>query len=157
VAQDDKPLSDETKALIEKAEGEVDFEAAQELEKKLRKAEFDMNDLLDQFKAIKKMGSITDIMGMIPGLGRMKGKLNPADMDDSKVARIEAIILSMTADERRNPKIINGSRRKRIAGGSGTSATEVNQLMNQFSQVQKMMKRFSRGGSKRGLMGMLSK
>ena len=143
-------------SLIEKAEGEVDFEAAQELEKKLRKAEFDMNDLLDQFKAIKKMGSITDIMGMIPGLGRMKGKLNPADMDDSKVARIEAIILSMTAEERRNPKIINGSRRKRIADGSGTSATEVNQLMNQFTQVQKMMKRFSRGGSKRGLMGMLN-
>ncbi|NQW17497.1 MAG: signal recognition particle protein [Chloroflexi bacterium] len=144
-------------SLIEMAEEEVDFEAAKALEKKLRKAEFDLNDLLDQFKAIKKMGSITDMMGMIPGLGRMKGKLNPADMDDSKVARIEAIILSMTAEERRNPKIINGSRRKRIADGSGTSATEVNQLMNQFTQVQKMMKRFARGGSKRGLMGMLSK
>ena len=87
----------------------------------------------------------------------MKGKLNPADMDESKVARIEAIILSMTAEERRNPKLINGSRRKRIADGSGTSATEVNQLMNQFTQVQKMMKRFAKGGSKRGLMGMLSK
>ena len=86
----------------------------------------------------------------------MKNKLNPADMDESKVARIEAIILSMTAEERRNPKIINGSRRKRIADGSGTSATEVNQLMNQFTQVQKMMKRFSRGGSKRGLTGMLN-
>lgn len=144
-------------SLIEMAEEEVDVEAAKALEKKLRKAEFDLNDLLDQFKAIKKMGSITDMMGMIPGLGRMKGKLNPADMDDSKVARIEAIILSMTAEERRNPKIINGSRRKRIADGSGTSATEVNQLMNQFTQVQKMMKRFARGGSKRGLMGMLSK
>jgi signal recognition particle subunit SRP54 len=147
----------DVQSLIEKAEQEVDFEQAAELERKLRKAEFDMNDLLDQFKAIKKMGSLTDIMGMIPGLGRLKGKMNVNDMDDGRIARVEAIILSMTEAERRNPRIINGSRRKRIANGSGVSTSEVNQLMNQFAQIQKMMKRFARTGNKRQLMGMLGR
>ena len=147
----------DVKSLIEKAEQEVGAEQAEAFERKLRKAEFDMEDLLDQFKAIKKMGSLSDMMNMIPGMGRLTGRINPADLDDGKIARVEAIILSMTAQERRNPKIINGSRRKRIAEGSGTTPSDVNQLMSQFTQVQKMMKRFSRGGNRQRMMDMVGR
>ena len=108
-------------------------------------------------KAIKKMGSLSEMMNMIPGLGRLTGRINPADMDDGKIARVEAIILSMTPQERRNPKIINGSRRKRIADGSGATPSDVNQLMSQFTQVQKMMKRFSRGGNRQRMMDMIGR
>jgi signal recognition particle subunit SRP54 len=101
------------------------------------------------------MGSLTDILGMIPGMGALKGRMRPQDLDERKMARVEAIVLSMTPVERSDPKIINGSRRRRIAVGSGTTPSEVNQLLNQFAQMQKMMKRIAMGGSPRSLMGML--
>ena len=111
--------------------------------------------MLQQFQAIKKMGSLTDIIGMVPGMGALRGKFNPKDIDERQMARVEAIIHSMTQAERREPTIINGSRRKRIADGSGTTTTQVNQLLSQFKQMQKMMKKISGPGGKRALMGML--
>lgn len=145
----------DVESLIEKAEEQVNVEQAEELEKKLRKADFDMEDLLGQFRAIRNMGSLSDLLGMIPGVNALRGKINPADLDDERLSRVEAIILSMTPAERRNPRIIDGARRRRISQGSGTSPAEVNQLLNQFWQAQKMMRRFARGGGKRKLMGML--
>ena len=106
-------------------------------------------------QTIKKMGSMTDILGMIPGMGALRGKFNPKDIDERQMARVEAIIHSMTQAERQEPSIINGSRRKRIADGSGTSPAQVNQLLSQFKQMQKMMKKLSGPGGKRALMGML--
>ena len=113
--------------------------------------------MLQQFQAIKKMGSMTDILGMIPGMSALRGKFNPKDIDERQMAHVEAIISSMTTAEREQPTIINGSRRKRIAEGSGTSPAQVNQLLNQFTQMQKMMKKISGPGGKRALMGMLNK
>lgn len=145
----------DVESLIEKAEEQVDAEEAAAMQRKLRRAEFDLEDLLSQFRAIKKMGALGDILGMVPGMNALRGRINPADLDDKRVGRIEAIILSMTPQERSNPKIINGSRRKRISDGSGTTPAEVNQLLNQFWQVQKMMKQFSSKRGQRRLAGML--
>ncbi|MBN4064663.1 signal recognition particle protein [Dehalococcoides mccartyi] len=145
----------DVESLIEKAEVQFDDEQAAALEQKIRKNQFDLNDMLQQFQTIKKMGSLTDIIGMIPGMGSLRGKFNPKDIDERQMARVEAIIHSMTMHERENPTIINGSRRKRIADGSGTSTTQVNQLLSQFKQMQKMMKKISGPGGKRALMGML--
>ena len=142
-------------SLIEKAEVQFDDEQTMALEQKFRKNQFDLNDMLQQFQAIKKMGSMTDILGMIPGMGALRGKFNPKDIDERQMARVEAIIHSMTMAERQEPTIINGSRRKRIADGSGTSPAQVNQLLSQFKQMQKMMKKLSGPGGKRVLMGML--
>jgi signal recognition particle subunit SRP54 len=142
-------------SLIEKAETQFDTEQTLALEQKIRKNQFDLNDMLQQFQTIKKMGSMTDILGMIPGMGALRGKSNPKDIDESQMARVEAIIHSMTMAERQEPTIINGSRRKRIADGSGTSPAQVNQLLSQFKQMQKMMKKLSGPGGKRALMGML--
>ncbi len=141
-------------SLIEKAEAQLDTEQTLALEQKIRKNQFDLNDMLQQFQTIKKMGSMTDILGMIPGMGALRGKFNPKDIDERQMARVEAIIHSMTMQERENPTIINGSRRKRIAEGSGTSPAQVNQLLSQFKQMQKMMKKISGPGGKRALMGM---
>jgi signal recognition particle subunit SRP54 len=145
----------DVESLIEKAEVQFDTEEAAALEQKLKKNQFDLNDMLQQFQNIKKMGSMTDILGMIPGMGSLRGKFNPKDIDESQMARVEAIIHSMTMGERENPTIINGSRRLRIANGSGTTTTQVNQLLNQFKQMQKMMKKISGPGGKRALMNML--
>jgi len=145
----------DVESLIEKAEVQFDTEQAAALEQKIKKNQFDLNDMLQQFQTIKKMGSMTDILGMIPGMGSLRGKFNPKDIDESQMARVEAIIHSMTMGERENPTIINGSRRLRIANGSGTSTTQVNQLLNQFKQMQKMMKKMSGPGGKRALMNML--
>jgi signal recognition particle subunit SRP54 len=145
----------DVESLIEKAEIQLDTEQIAALEAKIKKNQFDLNDMLQQFQTIKKMGSMTDILGMIPGMGSLRGKINPKDIDESQMARTEAIIHSMTMLERENPTIINGSRRKRIADGSGTTTTQVNQLLNQFKQMQKMMKKISGPGGKRALMGML--
>ena len=145
----------DVESLIEKAEVQFDTEEVAALELKIKKNQFDLNDMLQQFQTIKKMGSMTDILGMIPGMGSLRGKINPKDIDESQMARTEAIIHSMTMAERENPTIINGSRRKRIANGSGTTTTQVNQLLNQFKQMQKMMKKISGPGGKRALMGML--
>ena len=138
-------------SFIEKAEATLDQKKALELEKKVRKAQFDLEDFLEQLQQMKKMGPMSQLLDMIPGISTITRKL-PAnvDVDDGQVKRIEAIVLSMTPDERHRPEIIDGSRRKRIARGSGTTPQEVNQLLNQFRQMQKVMKQVS-SGKLRGL------
>ncbi|MDO5551477.1 MAG: signal recognition particle protein [Lachnospiraceae bacterium] len=140
-------------SLIEKAEAEVDQEKAKELSQKLRKAEFDYNDFLDQMHQIKKMGGMSSILSMMPGAGQ----LGNIDMDENEknMARIEAIILSMTPAERANPALMNLSRKQRIARGSGVDISEVNRLVKQFDQMKKMMKQLPgmMGGKKKGGFG----
>ncbi len=132
--------------LIERAGQTVDTESVQGLSKRLRTGgAFTLDDMLEQLQQIRKMGPLSGILGMIPGLGQMK-KLKDADLDDRQLDKTEAIIKSMTSVERRKPDVINGSRRKRIARGSGTTVQEVNQLLAQFKQMQKMMKQFGKGG-----------
>ena len=135
-------------SLIEKAETAIDEKKAAELEKKLLQNKFDLNDLLDQFEQIRKMGSLQDTLALIPGIGN---KAKDIDIDERKFDRMKAIILSMTEKERVNPDIINPSRKKRIAAGCGQSVEEVNKLLNQFRQMQKMFKQFGgkRGGKRR--------
>lgn len=140
--------------LIEKAQANVDAQKAAEFEKKLRKNEFTLEDFLDQLQQMKNMGPIGQLMDMIPGMGKVKG-LKGLELSDKDVKRTEAIVLSMTKEERRKPEIMNGSRRKRVASGSGTSVQEVNKLLKQFEQSQKMMKQLSQmqqptKGGKRG-------
>jgi len=128
--------------LIEKAQASVDLKKAQEMEQKLRKAEFTLDDFLEQMQQMKNMGPLDQILGMLPGANKIKG-LKDMQLDEKELAHTEAIIRSMTPEERRRPMIINGSRRKRIAKGSGTSITEVNRLLKQFEQGQKMIKQMS--------------
>ncbi len=130
--------------LIEKAQENIDQEAAQKAAEKLLKAQFDFEDFLAQLQQIKKMGPISQLLGMVPGLNQMTKEL-PADVTDKQMKRIEAIISSMTREERQHPDILNGSRRRRIAAGSGTSVQEVNQLVKQFSQMQRMMQQLKSG------------
>lgn len=132
--------------LIEKAESIMNEEEAEESYKKMKKGKFDLEDFLKQFKSIKKLGSLESIIKMIPGAKKMG--LNNIQIDPKDVARIEAIILSMTPSERRNPDIIKASRKERIAKGSGTSVQEVNKLLTQFEQSKKMMKMMSNGNFK---------
>jgi signal recognition particle subunit SRP54 len=131
--------------MIEKAQEAVDEKKAVELEKKLRKNLFTLEDFRDQMIQIRKMGSFSDLLGMIPGGGKMK-QLKNLQVDETEFDRIEAIINSMTPQERRHHAIINGSRRKRIAGGSGTSVQDVNKLLKNYVQVLKMMKKINKGG-----------
>jgi signal recognition particle subunit SRP54 len=126
-------------SLIERAEQAIDIEEAQKLEQKVRNDEFTLEDFRDQLQTIKKMGPLEQIIGMIPGMGNIK-QLAQQKPDDKQIARIEAIINSMTPHERRRSDVINGSRRKRIARGSGTSVEEVNKLLKQFVQMRKMLK-----------------
>ena len=133
-------------SLIEKAEAEVDKEKAKELSQKLRKAEFDYNDFLDQMHQIKKMGGMASIMSMMPGMGQM-GNLD-LDENEKSMARIEAIILSMTPAERANPGLMNLSRKHRIARGSGVDISEVNRMVKQFAEMKKLMKMVGKGGRK---------
>lgn len=143
--------------LIEKAEAEIDQDKAKEMEQKFRKAEFDFNDFLDQMEQMKKLGGIQSILSMMPGMGL------PADLDidDSMFQSIEAIIYSMTPEERGNPSIINPSRKRRIAKGAGVDISEVNKLMKQYEQSRKMMKQMSGlmggKGKRRGRMGGMPK
>ncbi len=137
-------------SLVEKAQEQFDAQEAAKLRKKIAKNEFGFDDFLKQIRQIKKMGNIKDLVGMIPGMNKIKD----LDIDDDAFKEIEAIILSMTPDERRHPKIINSSRKKRIARGSGTSVQEVNQLLKQFEQMSKMMKMMQKGGGK-NLMRMM--
>ena len=130
-------------SFIEKAEKATDEDEAKELERKLRRNEFTLDDFLSQLSKIRKMGSLTSLLGMIPGLAGHK--LSQMDIDEREFDRIEAIIRSMTADERRKPEIIKGSRRLRIAKGSGTSVQQVNQLVKQFDQMRKMMRGLQQG------------
>ncbi len=137
-------------SLIEKAEAAYDEKNAIALEKKIREQTFSLEDFLDQMRQLKKMGNLEQLIGMMPGVNA--GALKNAQIDESQMSRIEAIILSMTPTERLKPEVINGSRRKRIAAGSGTSVEDVNRLLKQFDQMKKMMKQFS-GMGKRKLFG----
>mgnify|MGYP001160844819 FL=1 len=140
--------------LIEKAQDAITEEDAKDLEKKLRNNTFTFEDFLSQIQTLKKMGPMSQIFEMIPGMSHMakNGMMN--NVDEDRIKYVEAIINSMTVKERQNPEIINGSRRRRIALGSGTSPQEINQLMSQFKQTQKMMKRFANTKNPRSLMGM---
>lgn len=137
-------------SLIEKAQESIDLKKAQELEEKLRKQQFTFEDFLDQLKQVRKMGPLDQLMGMMPGMGKVK-QLKNLQVDEKALDHLEAIINSMTKKERNNPDIINGSRRRRIARGSGTSVQEVNRLLKQFSQMRKMMKQLT-GMQKGGRM-----
>lgn len=139
-------------SLIEKAEKSFDEKQALEMQKKLRTQQFDLNDFLDQLQQIKKMGSMQDILAMVPGGAKLSG----TEMDENQLKRTEAIIYSMTKKERADPSIMNGSRRKRIARGSGTSIQDVNRLLNQFEQMKKAIRMMSgkRGKWLGGRMGM---
>ena len=130
-------------SLVEKAQSQFDEEQAEDLKKKIRSEKFDLNDFYDQLQKIKKMGSLTDLVGMIPGAGKA---LEDAELDEETFKPIEAIINSMTPEERSQPEILNGSRRRRIAKGSGTTVREINQLIKQFDQMKKMMKSMSKTG-----------
>jgi signal recognition particle subunit SRP54 len=132
-------------SLIEKAQGEFDEKEAAKLEKKLKKREFDLEDFQAQLKQMKKLGSLEQILGMLPGMGQLK-QLKKFKPDEKELVKIEAIINSMTKEERRNYKIINGSRRKRIARGSGTRTQDVNRLLKNFVQTKKMMESFASKG-----------
>lgn len=136
-------------SLIEKAEAAFDEKSAKELERKMREQTFTLDDFLEQMRSLKKMGNLDQILAMMPGA--KTGALKDAQIDERQMAKTEAIILSMTKKERLKPEIINGSRRKRIAAGSGTSVEEVNKLLKQFDQMKKMMKQFS--GMKPGRRG----
>lgn len=138
--------------LVEKAQQNFDQDEAQRLNKKIRKNQFGFDDFLTQMEQIKKMGSLKDLMGMIPGVGKA---IKDVDIDDDSLKPIEAIIKSMTPLERENPDVINGSRRQRIAKGSGTSIQEVNQLLKQFSQMRKMMKTMNKMGGAKALGNLL--
>ncbi len=124
-------------SLIEKAENEMDIEKAKEMSQKIKKAEFDYNDFLDQMRQIKNMGGMSSVMNLIPGMSRLTDNAN---IDDSAMTHVEAIILSMTNEERANPSILNPSRKQRIAKGAGVNISEVNRMVKQFDQMRKMMK-----------------
>ena len=140
--------------LIEKAQGAVDEKQAAEMEKKFRQANFDLEDFLTQLQSVRKMGSLSSIMEMIPGGGQLSKKMPTGDLDDGRIDRIEAIIRSMTKQERQRPEILNGSRRRRISKGSGTTPADVNQLLNQFKQTQKLMKQMSKSRNPMAMMKM---
>jgi signal recognition particle subunit SRP54 len=132
-------------SLVERAQEQYDSEEARKLQKKIAKNQFNFNDFLSQIGQVKKMGNLKDLAGMIPGMGKM---MKDIDIDDDAFKGVEAIIHSMTPDERENPALLNGSRRKRIATGSGTSIQDVNRLVKQFDDMRKMMKMVSGGGGK---------
>lgn len=141
--------------LVEKAQEQFDEAQAKKLEKKIRKNSFDFEDFLEQVQQIKKMGNVKDLLAMVPGMGKA---LRGIDIDDDAFKHIEAIIRSMTPDERQHPEKLNGSRKTRIAKGSGTSVQEVNQLLKQFGEMKKMMKMMNAGGGRRrGLGGMMGR
>ena len=142
--------------LIEKTQENLDQEKAAQLEKKMRTATFGLDDFLDQLQQIKKMGPLTQVMEMIPGMGGLAKKLGPGQLDESQLKRVEAIIYSMTPGERRNPKLLDGSRKRRIARGSGTTPHDINQLVNQFSQMQALMKQFTKGRMPKSLRRMMA-
>ena len=139
-------------SLIEKAQQTVDEQQAKELEKKIRKASFDLEDFLGQFQNVKKMG-FAQVLEMIPGFSQIKKRM-PDDFDERQLIKFEAVIRSMTPEERRNPDILNGRRRRRVALGSGTTPQDVNQLLNQFRQAQKLMKQMSRARSPQDLQSL---
>ena len=138
-------------SLVEKAQEQFDAEEAKKLQKRIAKNQFNFNDFLSQIQQIKKMGNIKDLASMIPGVGKA---LKDVDIDDDAFKGVEAIIYSMTPEERENPELINGSRRKRIASGSGTTIQDVNRLLKQFDESKKMMRMLSKGGKMMGKVPM---
>jgi signal recognition particle subunit SRP54 len=140
--------------LIERAEAAFDEEQAEQMERKLREASFNLEDFLEQFQQVRQMGPLSQIFDMIPGLGKFAQGVSSEDTD-RQFKRMEAIILSMTPEERRKPRIINSSRRKRIARGSGTTVQEVNALLKQFRQMQRMMKQLGGKGKRKGMREMM--
>ena len=133
--------------LIEQAEEVFEKDQAEQAAARMLEGQFTFDDFLDQMRQVQKMGSLSSIIAMMPGVPK---ELKNADIDDGELSRVEAIICSMTADERRQPELINGSRRLRIANGSGTTTGEVNRLVKQFQEMQKLMKRMGGLGSKKG-------
>ena len=142
------------KTLIESVQGAIDEEEAREMAKKMAKNQFTLDDFLAQMNQIRKLGPLGNILGMLPGMGKLKDQLGDFDLNSKEVRRVEAIIKSMTAAERQDPKILNGSRRKRIADGSGMTVQDVNRLIKQFDEMSKMMKQFKglSGGGKKGMV-----
>ena len=140
--------------LVEKAQAAFDVQEAEQLQQKLKKNQFDLDDFLNQMQQLKKMGSLESIMGMIPGMGKMAKQMQGAQPSEKDIKRIEAIIRSMTPAERANHGIINGSRRLRIAKGSGTTVQEINLLLKRFSEAQKMMKQLQKLGPKNLMKGL---
>lgn len=130
-------------SLIEKAQENIDLEKAKELESKIKKQDLDFEDFLEQMEQIQKMGPLNKVIEMIPGMGQVKDQLGDIDMNNKEIVRTKAIVQSMTIEERRNPSILNASRKKRIARGSGTSVQDVNRLIKQFDEMKKMMKMFT--------------
>ena len=143
--------------LIERAQEAMDEQKAKEMERKFRQASFDLNDFLDQLQSVKRMGSLDQIVDMIPGMSGANRKMMAGDLDETKMKRIEAIIHSMTSEERHRPEIINGSRRRRISRGSGTTPQDINQLLNQFKQTQKLVKQMTRSRNPANLMKMFGR
>jgi signal recognition particle subunit SRP54 len=142
-------------SLVEKAAETLDKEKAEKLARKMKKGEFDMNDLAEQLKQMKQLGGMQGVLGMLPGVGKIKGQLDAAGMDDKLLTRQEAIIQSMTKQERVKPDLINGSRRKRIAQGSGVDVSEVNKLLKMHRQMSDVMKKMGKGGrAMQGLAGL---
>ena len=140
--------------LIEKAQEAVDEDRAKELERKFRQATFDLEDFLQQIQSVKKMGSLSQIMEMIPGMGQLAKRMPTDELGDGQIKKVEAMIRSMTPQERHRPELINGSRRRRIAQGSGSTAQDINQLLKQFQQTQKMVKQLSRSRNPKDLMNL---
>ncbi len=138
-------------SLVEKVAETVEVEEAEKLAAKLKKGQMDLNDLADQLKQLRRMGGMSSVMNMLPGIGKMKSQMAEANLDESVVKRQEAIIQSMTPQERRLPKVIQASRKRRIAAGSGTSVQDVNKLLKQFQMMNKMMKKMGKMG-KKGMM-----
>jgi signal recognition particle subunit SRP54 len=131
-------------SLIEKAEKEVDADQAVDMQEKMRRQQFTLEDFLQQMRQVRRMGPMGNLLGMLPGMGAMKG-MKDVDVDEGELDRVEAIILSMTPEERRNPEMIKGSRRKRIAAGAGVKVQHVNQLVKQFGNMRKLMKQMASG------------
>ena len=142
--------------LIEKAQTTISEEQALEMERKIRQATFDLEDFLTQLQQLKSMGPLSQILEMIPGMGGLKGNLSGAEVDDGQLKKVEAIIYSMTPQERGKPEMIGGSRRRRIARGSGTTPQDVNMLLNQFRQMQKTLRQMTTGRGSRQMRRMMS-
>ena len=141
-------------SLVERAAETIEKEDAEKLARKMQKGGFDLEDMASQFRQMRKLGGLGGVLGMLPGIGKLKNQLKDAQIDDGLLKRQEAIILSMTPHERRNPKVIHASRKKRIAAGSGTSVQEVNRLLKQHQQMADMMKRMKKGGAKGMMKGL---
>jgi signal recognition particle subunit SRP54 len=146
-------------SLVEKAAETVDRDEAEKLAARMAKGNFDLDDLAGQLRQIRRMGGMGGMLSMLPGIGKLKKQLGDANIDESIIKRQEAIISSMTKNERRNPKLLNGSRRRRIAGGSGTSVQEINRLLKQYQDMADMMKKMKKLGPKglarHGLAGLM--